>query len=97
VQPEFFLERLAWVLMLGAGFAICRPVSGLGLLLFAGKNALVLYVIHLQVIYTLLRNVGWFREMPAAGAVWISLPVTFAGSLGVAWLLSRYLSKRNPA
>ena len=89
-QPAFFLERLSWVLLLGAGFASCRPLSERKLLLFVGRNSLVLYVVHLQIIYTVLLNVGWFREMPAAGAVWISLPVAFAGSLGVARLWSHY-------
>lgn len=89
-QPGFFLERLCWVLLLGAGFAACRPLSQLKLLQFVGKNSLVLYVIHLQIIYSVLLNIGWFREISAASAVWISLPITLAGSLGVAWLLSHY-------
>lgn len=101
VQPEFFLERLGWVLLLGAGFAICRTLFEGKLLLFVGRNSLVLYVAHLQIIYSVLMNMGWFREISATSAVWISLPLTFAGSLGVAWLLSRYeypyIFKKRPS
>jgi fucose 4-O-acetylase-like acetyltransferase len=90
-QPGFFLERLCWVLLLGAGFASCRLLSELKLLQFVGKNSLVLYVIHLQIIYSVLLNLSGFKNMTSASAVWISLPITLAGSLGVVWLLSHYV------
>ena len=90
-QPAFFLERLSWVLLLGAGFASYRPLAELKLLQFVGKNSLGLYVIHLQIIYTLLVNLSWFKNMAPPIAVWISLPITLAGSLGVAWLLSHFI------
>jgi len=90
-QPAFFLERLSWVLLLGAGFASCRTLTELKLLQFVGKNSLGLYVIHLQIIYTLLLNLSGFKNMAPPVAVWISLPITLAGSLGVAWLLTRYV------
>jgi uncharacterized membrane protein len=90
-QPAFFLERLCWVLLLGAGFASCRPLSQLNLLQFVGKNSLVLYVIHLQIIYSVLLNLSGFKNMTSASAVWISLPITLLGSLGAAWLLSHYV------
>ena len=89
-EPDFFLERLGWVLLLGAGFASCRPLAQLQLFQFVGKNSLMLYVVHLQIIYGLLLNLTMFKNMPAASAVWISLPITLAGSLGTAWLLSHY-------
>jgi len=89
-QPAFFLERLSWVLLLGAGFARCRSLADIKLLHFVGKNSLGLYVIHLQIIYTLLVHLSWFKNMAPPAAVWISLPITLAGSLGVAWLLSQY-------
>jgi hypothetical protein len=47
-------------------------------------------VIHLQIIYTLLLNLSGFKNMEPPVAVWISLPITVAGSLGAAWLLSHY-------
>jgi peptidoglycan/LPS O-acetylase OafA/YrhL len=56
-----------------------------------GKNSLGLYVIHLQIIYTLLVNLSWLKNMAPPVAVWISLPITLAGSLGVAWLLSHFI------
>ena len=93
-QPAFFLERLSWVLLLGAGFASCRPLAEIKLLHFVGKNSLGLYVIHLQIIYTLLVNLSWFKNMAPPVAVMISLPITLAGSLGVAWLLSHYVYPR---
>jgi uncharacterized membrane protein len=90
-QPAFFLERLCWVLLLGAGFASCRPLAEMKLLQFVGKNSLGLYVIHLQIIYSVLLNLSGLKNMTSASAVWISLPITLAGSLGVVWLLSHYL------
>lgn len=90
-QPAFFLERLSWVLLLGAGFASCRPLAEMKLLQFVGKNSLGLYVIHLQIIYSVLLNLSGFKNMTSASAVWISLPITLTGSLGVVWLLSHYL------
>jgi fucose 4-O-acetylase-like acetyltransferase len=56
-----------------------------------GKNSLVLYVIHLQIIYSVLLNLSGFKNMTSASAVWISLPITLLGSLGAAWLLSHYV------
>jgi uncharacterized membrane protein len=90
-QPAFFLERLCWVLLLGAGFVSCRPLAEMKLLQFVGKNSLGLYVIHLQIIYSVLLNLSGFKNMAPPVAVWISLPITLAGSLGLAWLLSHYV------
>ena len=90
-QPAFFLERLSWVLLLGAGFASCRPLAQMKLLHFVGKNSLGLYVIHLQIIYSVLLNLSGFKNMTSASAVWISLPITLLGSLGAAWLMSHYV------
>ena len=54
VSASFFLERAVWVLGLAAVFEwsarFRRPV----LLMFAGKNSLTLYVVHLVLISTLV-------------------------------------------
>ncbi len=94
-QPDFFLERLSWVLLLGAGFASCRRVAQLKLLQFVGQNSLVLYVIHLQILYAVLPHWGWFTTLPPATAVGVSLPLTLAASLGAAWLLARFWKPRK--
>lgn len=54
VSPAFFLERAVWVLGLAAVFEWSTRFQQPALLLFAGKNSLTLYVVHLVLISTLV-------------------------------------------
>jgi fucose 4-O-acetylase-like acetyltransferase len=83
------------VLLLGAGFAYWRSLAQLKVLRFAGQNSLVLYVVHLQIIYSILLNLSWITTLPLATAACISFPLTLAASLAVAWLLDRYCKPRK--
>ncbi len=88
VSPAFFLERAAWVLVLAAVCEWCaeRPLPGL--ILFAGRNSLTLYVVHLVLITTLV-GLG----VPAAGLslAWALalLAVVVMGSLVLTDLVRR--------
>lgn len=54
VSPSFFLERAVWVLGLAAVFEWSSRFRQPALLLFAGKNSLTLYVVHLVLISSLV-------------------------------------------
>jgi uncharacterized membrane protein len=93
-QPDFFLERLAWVLLLGALFASWRQAGQSRLLAFCGRYSLSLYVIHLEIIYGVLVHRSYFKNASPATAVGVSMLITLAGSLGLAYGWDRFRAWR---
>ncbi|MBB5030917.1 heparan-alpha-glucosaminide N-acetyltransferase domain-containing protein [Prosthecobacter vanneervenii] len=89
--PEFFLERLGWVLMAAVLVACAaeRVSSVTGWLRLAGRESLTLYVVHLLFIHavplprqSLQFLIGPTQQMPAVFAIFI---VLFLLSLAVGW------------
>lgn len=89
--PEFFLERLGWVLMAAVVVAcVAERVSSVtGWLRLAGRESLTLYVVHLLFIHavplprqSLQFLIGPTQQMPAVFAIFI---VLFLLSLAVGW------------
>lgn len=98
-DPPFFLERAVWVLILAVGCEWISQRFQPGLLLYAGKHSLKLYVIHLVLITTL---VGFgiptmALEVPITAGLLLGVG---ALSVGLSWLfhwLPQLLPTRRPA
>jgi surface polysaccharide O-acyltransferase-like enzyme len=91
--PEFFLERLGWVMMAAALVACVaeRLSAATGWLRLAGRESLVLYVAHLVLIHavpmprqSLQFMIGMTQPMWVVFLLFMALFVT---SLGIGWWL----------
>lgn len=90
--PEFFLERLGWVLMAAVVVAcVAERVSSVtAWLRLAGRESLTLYVVHLMLIHavplprrSLQFLIGPTQQMPAVFGIFI---VLFLLSLALGWV-----------
>ncbi len=90
VSAAFFFERLAWILLLvpvcGWVSARCRP----GLLLYAGRESLAFYVVHLLLISALQGAGMKALGVTATGALFVLI----LGATAVATWVGRELSLR---
>lgn len=99
--PEFFLERLGWVLM-AAVLVACvadRLRAGTGWLRLAGRESLLLYVAHLLLIYavplprqTLQQLIGMTQPL---GGVFLIFAGLFVVSLGLGWVNERRKARKE--
>ncbi len=90
--PEFFLERLGWVMM-AAVLVACvaeRVSAATGWLRLAGRESLLLYVVHLLLIHavplprqSLQVMIGMTQPLPQVAVIFATL---FAASLFLGWL-----------
>jgi uncharacterized membrane protein len=89
--PEFFLERLGWVMMAAVVVACVadRLRAGTGWLRLAGRESLLLYVAHLMLIYavplprqTLQFLIGKTQPLWAVFLIFVAL---FVVSLALGW------------
>ncbi len=90
--PEFFLERLGWVMM-AAVLVACvadRLSAATGWLRLAGRESLLLYVVHLLLIHALPLPrqplqflIGATQPLWVVGAIFVGL---FAASLALGWV-----------
>ncbi|MDZ4405877.1 heparan-alpha-glucosaminide N-acetyltransferase domain-containing protein [Prosthecobacter sp.] len=89
--PEFFLERLGWVMM-AAVFVACvadRISAATGWLRLAGRESLLLYVVHLMLIHAvplpkqaLQQLIGMTQPLWVVFLIFVAL---FAASLALGW------------
>jgi hypothetical protein len=89
VGPRFFIERLGWLLALAPCFVWLQNRFSPRVVLFAGRESLVLYVTHLVILYcsfspggSLAQILGKTHSLPATLAMFaalllLSLSVTF--------------------
>ena len=99
--PEFFLERLGWVMM-AAVLVACvadRLSAATGWLRLAGRESLLLYVVHLLLIYAvplprqpLQSLIGATQPLWAVGVLFVAL---FAVSLALGWANERRKVRRK--
>ena len=90
--PEFFLERLGWVMM-AAVLVACvadRLSAATGWLRLAGRESLLLYVVHLLLIHALPLPrqplqflIGATQPLWMVGVIFVGL---FAASLALGWV-----------
>lgn len=99
--PEFFLERLGWVLMAAVVVAcVAERVSSVtAWLRLAGRESLTLYVVHLMFIHavplprqSLQFLIGPTQQMPAVFGIFI---VLFLLSLALGWVNERRKLKQS--
>jgi uncharacterized membrane protein len=78
VSAAFFFERLAWILVLVPVCGWVAAVHSPRLVLFAGRQSLALYVVHLLLI-SLLERLGWTRlgAIPTVALLAAIMAVTF--------------------
>ena len=90
--PEFFLERLGWVMMAAVLIACVaeRLGAATGWLRLAGRESLLLYVVHLLLIHAvplprqvLQHLIGMTQPL---GVVFLIFAALFAISLALGWL-----------
>ena len=89
--PEFFLERLGWVMM-AAVLVACvadRLSAATGWLRLAGRESLLIYVVHLLMIHSVLLHlpgipcfIGMQQPLWVVGVIFAGL---FSASLALAW------------
>lgn len=102
--PEFFLERLGWVMM-AAVLSACvaeRLSAVTGWLRLAGRESLVLYVAHLVLIHAaplprlpLQQSIGMTQPVWSVALISVAL---FSASLGLgAWNEGRKFAARKPS
>lgn len=93
--PEFFLERLGWVMMAAPLVAcIADHVSTVtGWLRLAGRESLLLYVVHLMLIHvvplprlSLQHLIGMTQSLQGVFVIFVAL---FAVSLALGWVNER--------
>jgi len=85
--PEFFLERLGWVMMAAVvtAFAAARITAYTGWLRLAGRESLLLYVAHLAMIHALPLHLLIGKTQPL-GLVFVIFISLFLASLALgAW------------
>lgn len=93
--PEFFLERLGWVMMAAVLVAcVADQIStATGWLRLAGRESLLLYVVHLLLIHAvplprqaLQHLIGMTQPLRVVFGIFVAL---FAASLALGWLNER--------
>lgn len=98
--PEFFLERLGWVMMAAVVVACAaeRVSAATGWLRLAGRESLVLYVVHLVLIHavpmprqTLQFMIGMTQPLWSVVLIFAAL---FVASLTLGWLNERRKARR---
>ena len=99
-QPEFFLERLGWVMM-AAVLVACvadRLSAATGWLRLAGRESLLLYVVHLLLIHAvplprlpLQFLIGMTQPLRGVFLIFVGL---FVVSLGLGWYNERRKMRR---
>ena len=89
--PGFFMERLGWVIMAAVWVAILadRISAATGWLQLAGRESLLLYVVHLMLIYavplpkqTLQQLIGMTQPLWVVFLIFVAL---FSASLVLGW------------
>jgi surface polysaccharide O-acyltransferase-like enzyme len=98
--PEFFLERLGWVMM-AAVLVACvagRISAATGWLRLAGRESLLLYVVHLMLIHAvplpkqaLQQLIGMTQPLWVVFCLFVTL---FAASLVLGWWNERRKARR---
>lgn len=96
-MPAFFMERLGWVMMAAVVVAVMAGrVSRLtGWLRLAGRESLLLYVVHLMLIHSIPLPRQPLQHLigPAQGVAGV-LGI-FAGLFAVSWLLGAWNERRK--
>lgn len=101
--PEFFLERLGWVMM-AAVLVACvadRISAATGWLRLAGRESLLLYVVHLMLIHAvplprqpLQFLIGMTQPL---GVVFLIFVALFLASLALGWVNERRKMRVRPS
>jgi hypothetical protein len=92
VSPQFFLERLGWVMMLALFCEWLVPDQASSWVSFAGRESLIMYVGHLTLIFLLAtiglpeRELSWPATLGWMGVVMaVTFGLAFAKSRWGAW------------
>lgn len=90
VQPSFFLKRLGWLGLLVTATSLVAPLFAPRWLLLAGRESLLIYVVHLLLIYSvpvqgvaLDQALGRTQSLLNCELIFIAM---LSISLGLAWL-----------
>jgi uncharacterized membrane protein len=96
-HPTFFLERLGWLLLAAS---VCRcaaqsvPVPRW--LLWTGRESLVLYVVHLSLLY-FVPTARWIGPVLDPWLTGLAALVLTVCSMGLAWVWRRAWNRRRDA
>lgn len=97
--PAFFLERLGWVMMAAVLVAVLASSASrfAGWLRLAGRESLLLYVVHLMLIHSIP-----LPRLPLQHLIGPTQPVggvlgLFAGLFATSWLLGAWNERRKRA
>jgi len=98
IEPAFFFERLACLVLLIPCFAAARDWMRPRVLLLAGRESLAMYVVHLLILHIDLAGFGIAARLgktlsPAAAAVLFC--TVLAATLGIAWLYGMWKTLRK--
>lgn len=99
VQPSFFFKRLGWLGLLVAAISLISPLSAPRWLQLAGRESLLIYVVHLLLIYslpvhgiTMDRGIGRTLDLLNSELIFAAV---LSASLALAWL-NDWRKKRQP-
>lgn len=89
-HPSFFFERLGWLMVIAVAAQLIAPWLAPRWIMLASRESLLLYVLHLQILYALPVHgqpfnvwIGRTQSMPATALIFVAVLV--ASMLG-AWL-----------
>lgn len=88
-NPSFFIERLGWLLVIAVAAQIVAPYFAPGWIMLASRESLLLYVVHLQLIYALpIQGQSlnlWLGRTQSLSETMLWFVVVLAVSLFLAW------------
>lgn len=100
VQPSFFFKRLGWLGLLVAATSLVSPLLAPRWLQLAGRESLLMYVVHLLLIYSLpIRGITMNQALGRTQSLWSSeliFTAVLGASLAMAWL-NDWRKKRRPS
>jgi uncharacterized membrane protein len=96
-RPDFFLERLSWVLLLGALVAWWPGLARNPLLAFVGRASLLFYVLHLEILYAVLLPLPFFASLPRSACIGLAFVITLGGSLLLVYAWHTFKAARQRA
>jgi len=94
-HPTFFAERLGWLLLVVAAVqALGRTLRFPRWLLFAGRESLAIYLVHLALLY-LVPTARWVGPQLAPGPAALAALGLAVISIGLAWGWRTWRSRRR--